>query len=106
MAQFGDRQDFQDPLIVSGAIGVGNLFATGLAWANNREEIDSLRSRVEKLESLLRTTCNKVLDHLPIIFAVGYVPIQSTYTFKIDSPATLMDFSLPDYRMRAFLLID
>ena len=55
-----DRQDFEDPLVISGAIGVGNLVATGIAWANNRDEIDNLRSRVEKLESLLKTTCNKV----------------------------------------------
>ena len=60
LAQFGDRQDLQDPLVVSGAIGIGNLVATGLAWANNRDEIDSLRTRVEKLESLLKSTCNKV----------------------------------------------
>ena len=55
-----ERQDFNDPIMVSGAIGVGNLVATGLAWANNRAEIDSLRTRIEKLESLLKTTCNKV----------------------------------------------
>eukprot|EP00093_Oithona_nana_P015065 15065.XXX_761693_761054_1 [CDS] Oithona nana genome sequencing. len=63
LAQFlTERQDFQDPILVSGAIGVGNLLATGLAWANNRAEIDNLRTRVEKLESLLKTTCNKVND--------------------------------------------
>ena len=70
VASFGDRQDLQDPLVVSGAIGLGNLVATGLAWANNRDEIDSLRTRVEKLESLLKTTCNKV-EHPFINFALG-----------------------------------
>merc|ERR1711953_656168 len=64
LAQFlQERQDFQDPILVSGAIGVGNLLATGLAWSNNRAEIDNLRSRVEALESLLTTTCNKVSEH-------------------------------------------
>ena len=98
-----ERQDFQDPILVSGAIGVGNLLATGLAWANNRAEIDNLRTRVEKLESLLKTTCNKVNIPL-IIFSWGHKNVKHlrrfpltifkplTNTFQVNDVGTAADF--------------
>ena len=68
--------------MVSGAIGVGNLVATGLAWANNRAEIDSLRTRIEKLESLLKTTCNKV----KMALYLGKTTLRSLTIFQAVIP--------------------
>jgi len=56
------RQDLAEiePLLVPGAIGLGNLLVTGVAYYNNRDEIDKLKDRVSKIENLLRNTCTKV----------------------------------------------
>jgi len=56
------RQDLAEiePLLVPGAIGLGNLLVTGAAYYSNRDEIDKLKERVSKIENLLKNTCTKV----------------------------------------------
>ena len=50
-------------LKVIGGVGAGNLIATGAAFLANRQEIDSLKTRVAKLETILSNTCSKVRNH-------------------------------------------
>ena len=43
---------------------------TGVAYYSNRDEIDKLKDRVNKIENLLRNTCSKVRrDNLSLLYS-------------------------------------